>query len=245
MAGASPDIILNPMCLTRMTQGLLTELLLGSARPFAPAAISQFDTIFVSKMQLETKIRMARSVFCQMGMSSTGKVGMTRGDTGRPIHCHVFSGIAYVRVLKQMSKEKLRSRDRGPVNDMTRQPTVGKKQLGGLRQGEQENFNTHSLGMAKYFRNVNFETGSKARIVWCNRCQTRGISCAETGLYLCNVCHESDALVRLRLPYIGLLTPDELMTAGFGHRFLAEQDTSLESVLDEEALFAAAQENED
>lgn len=92
-----------------------------------------------------------------------------------------------------------------------------------------------------FFRNVSYECGSRFQIVWCNRCQVKAIGCMATRMFVCHVCQESNALVRLRVPYIANLTLDELMAAGFAHRYFAEEDKSLDGILDEDAIFAKHQ----
>ncbi len=134
MAGQSPDILLNVCALSRVTLGLHLEMLWGKARCLNPTAIAQYQTVFLSLDTFEDKMRLCAAVLKEAGLNYTGKEKMRLGTTGEEIQCDIFSGFAYLGVLKQMSRDKLRSRERGPVNELTRQTSVGKKQQGGQKQ---------------------------------------------------------------------------------------------------------------
>lgn len=90
--------------------------------------------------------RICNAVLVAAGLSYRGKERMRMGQTGEMIECAIYNGFAYTHVLKHMARDKLRSRDRGPINEMTRAPTTGKRASGGLRaiSGEHENINTCS-----------------------------------------------------------------------------------------------------
>jgi DNA-directed RNA polymerase beta subunit len=138
-----------------------------------------------------------------------------------------------------MAKDKLRSRDRGPTNELTRQTSVGKKHFGGQKAGEMENWNFHCHGIPFMFQNVNYESADKFMIFFCTRCNWFAIGCIESDFYFCKVCETSDKVIRLKVPYTTCLTFQELYTAGWGHTFVADELTESAKALtiDEHQVF--------
>jgi DNA-directed RNA polymerase beta subunit len=238
MQGTSPDVLTNVCSLSRITQGLLLEMLWGRARTLNPTLVSQYHTIFISKISFAERERLSAAILEQHGLKYTGRQRMCMGTTGRPIQCEVFSGHVYMAVLKHMSASKLRSRDRGPINELTRQTSVGKKSYGGQRCGEMENWNLTCYGSALMFQSVNVVSGDKFLFIICTRCHIPAIGCAETGFYFCTSCKSRDHLVRLPSTFISGLTFQECMTAGFGHCVVARKVDPKQSLqVDEDHLF--------
>jgi DNA-directed RNA polymerase beta subunit len=237
-AGTSPDVLINSCSLMRVTQGLLIEGLLGKTRALAPTLIKQYETLFLSQKTFEGKMRMSRKILRLHGLDYKGKEKMRCGKTGRLLKCEIYTGIAYMRILKQMAKDKLRSRDRGPTNELTRQTSVGKKHFGGQKIGEMENWNLHSHGMPFMFQNANYESADKFMIFFCTRCNMPCIGCIESDFYFCKMCEKQDAIVRLNIPYVTSLAFQELYAAGWGHTFVARKKPFLElGGIDEERIF--------
>lgn len=131
--GIIPDVFLNACSMFRLTEGLLLEMIMDAARAMSPSLLAQCESVFLTQGQMERKLKAVRTIFNRFALHPDGTSIMRQGTTGEMIMCPVFSGTVYLRVLKQMSADKLRSRDRGPVNDITRQPTSGQKNSGGLR----------------------------------------------------------------------------------------------------------------
>lgn len=236
-AGCTPTLIINVCSLMRITQGLLIEMMTSKARALSPDLLEQYNTIFLSKISFEQRMEVATHILKLQGMEYKGRDRMICGKTGKPLKCRIFNGSAYLRVLKHMAKDKLRSRARGPTNELTRQTTVGKKNFGGQKAGEMENWNFRGHGMPFMFQNVNYESADKFMIFSCTRCHTPAIGCLESNFYFCKVCEKSDAIVRLNIPYITCLTFQELYTAGWGHTLVARKKKYLDTVVDEEAIF--------
>jgi DNA-directed RNA polymerase beta subunit len=228
-AGSSPDLFINVCSLMRVTQGLLQEIQIGKARGFSPDELDQYDNIFMSKRTFATKLTTTAEILKRYGLNYKGKELMTCGKTGRTLKCEIFNGIASMRVLKHMARDKLRSRDRGPTNELTRQTTVGKKHFGGQKAGEMENWNFHCHGVPFMFQNVNYESADKFMIFFCLKCNWYAIGCVESNFYFCKMCEnkDSDKIVRLKVPYTTCLTFQEMYTAGWGHTFIAEEVSKL------------------
>lgn len=239
LAGKSPDLLINVCSFARVTLGFQLELLWCKARTYGAAKIHQYRSAFMGASTFKERQQICSAVLRAHGFSYKGKERMRQGTTGRAIQCEIYNGFAYMRVLKHMARDKLRSRDRGPINEQTRQPTVGKRQSGALRaiSGEHENINTYSYGMAAVFRAVNYEAADKFLTYWCTACKMQAIGCKESSLYFCTSCRSSKNIVRVPMTYITNLVFRELYAAGLGHTIITEPVPEDEITLDEDKIF--------
>lgn len=130
--GLNPDIIMNPHGFpSRMTVGKMIELISGKAavinNGFADA------TCFKNNEVKETC-----DILVQNGYSYSGKDVFTSGTTGEQFEAYIFYGPIFYQRLKHMVADKMHCRSRGPRAILTRQPTEGRSNDGGLRLGEME-----------------------------------------------------------------------------------------------------------
>jgi DNA-directed RNA polymerase II subunit RPB2 len=130
--GIVPDLIINPHAIpSRMTIGHLVECLLskvgslsgteGDATPFT-----------------ELSVHDVSEELHNLGYQRHGWEVMYNGHTGRPLANSIFLGPTYYQRLKHMVADKVHSRARGKVTNLTRQPMEGRARDGGLRFGEME-----------------------------------------------------------------------------------------------------------
>ena len=236
-AGVTPDLMINVFGLMRVTQGLCMEILTSTAMALSPSLMSQYDTIFLSEKSMEKKMRIVTHILRTHGLHYTGREQMICGTTGRPMKARIFTGMVYFHALKHMASDKLRSRDRGPVNELTRQTTVGQKSAGGQKFGEMEGWNLYCFGMAMTLRNMHYEVADKFLIFFCTKCCNNAIGCLDTGFYFCKVCENGDNLVRLYVPYTTSLLFKELGCAGWGHTFIARKKQNHAEGADEDQIF--------
>ena len=239
LAGCSPNILINVCSFARVTLGLQLEILWGKARAMDPVNMLQYQTAFMSSQTFDERQRICAQILTRQGMKYTGKDQIALGSNGLMVQCNIYTGFAYMRVLKHMARDKLRSRERGPVNETTRQPTVGKKRSGALKaaSGENENMNTNSYGMAETFRDVNYESADKFMTYWCTSCHVQAIGCIESSLYFCVSCRSSLHIVRVPMTYITNLAMQELYTAGLGHTVITEKIPEDDITVDEDKIF--------
>jgi DNA-directed RNA polymerase beta subunit len=80
----------------------------------------------------------------------------------------VFMGPIYYQRLKHMVADKINSRDTGPKKLLTRQPTQGRGDEGGLRIGEMERDALISHGMSKFLTESMMERSDKAVVQFDN-----------------------------------------------------------------------------
>jgi len=237
MAGCAPDVLTNVCSLARITMGLQLEMLWGKARAMNPSVISQYNTVFMSDISFNERQRLCSAVLQENGMKYTGRHNMCLGTTGQMVQCDIFSGMIYMCVLKHMARDKLRSRDRGPTNELTRQTSVGKKHYGGQKEGEMENWNLYCYGMPYMYENINCESADKFLLYMCTKCNIQALGCQESKFYFCVSCKSREYIVRLPNTYITNLTLQELYTAGFGHAIITEKVPNNALVVDEDRIF--------
>lgn len=146
-AGVTPDIIINPHALpSRMTIGHLLECVLAKtcvyqgmtvdATPFQP---NDYESIYA---QLET----------DFGLERYGNEVLYNGRTGEQIHTEIFFGPTYYQRLKHQVADKINYRTTGPITAITRQPTKGRGNNGGLRIGEMEKDSILAHGMTAFLK---------------------------------------------------------------------------------------------
>merc|ERR1712187_658306 len=128
----TPDLIINPHAIpSRMTVGHLVECLLSkvSALGGTDGDATPFNNQTVNAVSQR---------LCELGYQKHGWEVMYNGQTGRPLTNMIFIGPTYYQRLKHMVVDKIHSRARGKVDNLTRQPPRGRARNGGLRIGEME-----------------------------------------------------------------------------------------------------------
>jgi DNA-directed RNA polymerase II subunit RPB2 len=130
--GLCPDIIMNPHGIpSRMTVGKLLETFLG--RVGVAKAQFQDATPFTTP-----KLDDHSATLKKYGVHEFGNEVMYNGQNGGMFKAQFYYGPTYYQRLKHMVKDKIHSRESGPVQLLTRQPAEGRTRDGGLRLGEME-----------------------------------------------------------------------------------------------------------
>jgi len=130
--GTPVDVVLSPTSvLNRLNLGQLFETILGMAGHLQGKkyAFPIFEPVDELLIQEELK---------NAGFSTTGKVNLYDGRTGRKFEKSVFVGVGYIMKLNHMVEDKFHARSTGPYSLVTQQPLGGKSQMGGQRFGEME-----------------------------------------------------------------------------------------------------------
>merc|ERR1711959_419843 len=113
---------------------------------------------------------------------------MYNGYTGQPLANMIFIGPTYYQRLKHMVVDKIHSRARGKVNNLTRQPLEGRVRKGGLRFGEMERACIVSYGAASLLHERLLLASDAYRVHVCERCGMIAVADLENKRYFCHAC---------------------------------------------------------
>ncbi len=130
--GITPDIILSTHAIpSRMTVSQIIELIGGKAGALRgePVDGSAYENEDADDL---------RDTLEELGFQRSGKETMYNGVTGEKMEADIMIGPGYYLKLSHMVGDKVHARGRGPVTLLTKQPTEGRSQEGGLRLGEME-----------------------------------------------------------------------------------------------------------
>ena len=178
--GIRPDIIVNPHALpSRMTIGQLVETLMGKAC----VNIGGYGdcTAFVNK---GSKHELFGKALTQQGFNKTGNEILYNGMTGEQLDAQIFIGPTYYMRLKHMVKDKINSRARGPINQLTKQTVGGRANDGGLRIGEMERDGVIAHGAAGFLQESLLVRGDEYFMAVCNNTGTVAIFNKSQNLFL-------------------------------------------------------------
>ncbi len=214
--GITPDIIVNPHAIpSRMTIGQLIECLLGKisaitggegdGTPFTDANVSDFSN------QLH-----------RAGYQQRGNEVMYNGHTGRRLEAQIFIGPTYYQRLKHMVDDKIHSRARGPLANLTRQPVEGRSREGGLRFGEMERDCMISHGSAGWLKERLCHVSDEFRVHVCNKCGLMCIANLELNTFDCKSCQNKSQISQILIPYAFKLMLQELMAMQIAPRLVVE-----------------------
>jgi DNA-directed RNA polymerase subunit B len=130
--GITPDMILSTHAIpSRMTVSQIIELIAGKTAALRGEKAD--GTAFESESVDELKNQLS-----DLGFSENGKEKMYNGITGEEMEGEILLGPGYYLKLDHQVGDKIHARSRGPVTLLTKQPTEGRSQQGGLRLGEME-----------------------------------------------------------------------------------------------------------
>jgi len=162
--GIKPDLIVNPHAIpSRMTIGHLVECVY--AKLCCLEGYLGDGTIYID---IDHK-----SIYDNLEKNNYHKHGneiLYNGQTGRQMLTEIFIGPTYYFRLKHMVAEKINARGKGPMTQLTRQPTGGRRKEGGLRIGEMERDSLISHGISGFIQESMMERSDKYRWQVCKRC---------------------------------------------------------------------------
>lgn len=198
--GMRPDIIMNPHGFpSRMTIGKMIELIGGKAGLYHGRLCDA--TAFGGD-----RVEDISEILIENGWNYSGKDVLTSGITGETLQAYIFMGPVYYQKLKHMVRDKMHARSKGKVMPLTRQPTEGRSNGGGLRLGEMERDCLLGHGSA-YLVHERFMTSSDAYTT--HVCRTCGLMCME---HWCQYCKSDQLIAKVRMPYACKLLFQELLT---------------------------------
>ncbi len=211
--GIVPDIIMNPHGIpSRMTASKLIESLLGrvainsgrfqDATPFTPFNLDDF-----------------RQLMKDYGCNELGNEVMYHGQTGQMFDVLFFLGSNYYQRLKHMTIDKIHSREGGPVQLLTRQPSEGRARDGGLRLGEMERDCLIGHGVTKLLKQRMMDSSDLFRAYVSKKEETFIVGNPEKQIFKYNGQNlKDDEFAEIQLPYAMKLLMYETESMGIDMR---------------------------
>jgi len=144
-SGIRPDLIVNPHALpSRMTIGQFVETM-GSR-----IGLELGTLIDGTPFSTQNRVRDIKEILVQLGYHPYSNEFLYNGMNGEMIESEIFMGPTYYQRFKHMVEDKINYRSTGQVTMLTKQPTEGRSNGGGLRIGEMERDGLLSYGVSKF-----------------------------------------------------------------------------------------------
>jgi hypothetical protein len=214
--GVKPDIIINPHAIpSRMTIGHLVECIF--AKLCCIEGILGDATVFIPIDNESVYKRLEDNAF-----NKHGNEILYNGFTGKQIETEIFIGPTYYFRLKHMVAEKINSRGTGKVTGLTRQPTEGRRNGGGLRIGEMERDTLLSHGISMFLQESMMERSDKYAWAACKNCGTLVALNIASNINECKNCNNDDISI-VRTPYAFKLLIQEFEAMGVQLRINTEE----------------------
>jgi len=210
--GIKPDLIVNPHAIpSRMTIGHLVECVysklcslegfLGDGSVFINL---DYDKIYDNLQKLN--------------FEKYGNEILYNGYNGKQLNTSIFIGPTYYFRLKHMVAEKINARGTGPKVQLTRQPTGGRRNAGGLRIGEMERDSLISHGISKFIKESMMDRSDLYRWIVCKKCGTIPIYSSKIKEAFCKNCGGNEVNI-IETPYCFKLLNQEFEAMGIQMRF--------------------------
>ncbi|MFB6145084.1 MAG: DNA-directed RNA polymerase subunit B [Candidatus Nanohaloarchaea archaeon] len=199
--GITPDMILSTHAIpSRMTVSQLIEVVAGKVGAMRGEPVD--GTAFHSEDKDDIRDQLE-----SLGFQRSGKEVMYDGVTGEKMEAEIMIGPGYYLKLDHQVGDKIHGRARGPVTLLTKQPTEGRSQEGGLRLGEMEKdvFVGHGASLLLKERFGADSTDIKV----CDNCGEIGLEDKKEGRTYCPNC-DSEELEESEVPHAFLLLMNEL-----------------------------------
>jgi DNA-directed RNA polymerase II subunit RPB2 len=205
--GIVPDLIINPNGITgRQALGQLVEGLFGK---FGALKASEIDSTPFRDLNVDELSEMLER-YC--GYHRSGNEVMYNGKTGELMNTTIFMGVVYYYRLKHMVDDKIHSRDHGPMQILTKQPSEGRSRDGGLRFGEMERDCMLAHGTVQFLKERMFDNSDKYLFYVCKQCGAIANVNRRKFIYRCPYCSNCNRFAQVQVPYASKLFIQELMS---------------------------------
>lgn len=198
--GVVPDFFFNPHSLiSRMTQIVMKEGLCSKAAVYSGKRIDA-TTFYVTAEQIIE----AQATLRAHGLDEGGMEEMELSN-GNPIPNPIFVAPISYQSLRHNVLDKIQMRDHGEKVPLTRQPTRGRSNRGGIKYGEMERDSTVSHGASEVLLDRYMNSSDKYPAVYCTVCGRMAISDFTLEGTLCTTCGDRAKFGFVKVPYIFIL----------------------------------------
>jgi len=224
VTGITPTICVNALAFpSRMTAAHTIECFKSKAAALSGefSDATPFETMHFEDVE---------EILEEHGYHKSGKEKLINGKTGEEMEAMIFMGPTYYQRLKQMVKEKIHGRARGPRQVTSRQATEGRARDGGLRFGEMERDCLAGHMAANVLKDRYLEQSDDYITYVCATCgliaEPPSVKRKRNGLRAsnayCRPCDSSENVFRVRMTYNYKLLVQEAAAMGVAMRFRLE-----------------------
>lgn len=215
--GITPDIIMNPHAIpSRMTMSQIIETVMGKIGSIKG---KRFDATPFNK---EFSINELSQQLHELGFHKSGKEILYNGQTGEQMETMIFIGPVYYQRLKHMVQDKIHSRAKGPVQNLTRQPAEGRSRDGGLRLGEMEVDCLYAHGTSAFLKERTYDCSDSYQVFICDICGIFASVNEKKKKFECKSCNNYSQFSKIKLPYASKLFFQHLQAQSIAPRMSTE-----------------------
>lgn len=193
--------------------GKILEILLGKTVSVSGDLLHGLDDQDF-QVTIEERIEVVKKVLRKAGFSTTGKEVYIDGCTGEQIQTAIMTGVVSYVKLNHMVARKVHARSTGPVHMLTRQPTEGRQQGGGLRFGPMEAECVLAHNAVEVLRERMLTTSDLFPCFACKQCGFIADGNRDIQYYFCRTCMTSAYVCSIDLGYSTKLMIQELQATG-------------------------------
>jgi DNA-directed RNA polymerase II subunit RPB2 len=212
--GMIPDIVMSPLGITsRMTMGKVIELVLGKSAAISGNFMDGIDEQDFNT-SMDGRLKTIQKVLRNAGFNVSGKEVFINGITGEQISVPVMSGVVSYVKLNHMVGRKAHARSTGPVDNITRQPTEGRRQGGGLRFGQMESECVMAHAASEVMRERMIRAADPFTCFVCAHCGYIAEGNKTIGYFYCRMCRTGKFIKEIEIGYSCKLLTQELNATG-------------------------------
>lgn len=202
--GVKPDIIFNPQGFpTRMTIAQLYEPIINTFCAIRGKSIdcSPFTEIDIDSINKKLE---------EYNITDYGRVEMYSGMTGEKFTARVFFGPVFYQRLQKFVDDSAYCVKDARIDGVTRQPTDGMKDNGGLRVGEMEKEVISGHGSIEILREKFRDHSDKFDIYVCKNCGNKPVVNNTLEKYECPMCLDNSNIAKIESTYTANLLLENL-----------------------------------
>lgn len=215
LKGVVPDILINPHSIpSRMTMNMMIEFLVTKA-----AIIDGRFINATSFRSFDDELIHAQKTLEDYGLDKSGKEEFELPN-GNKMKVKCFFGFGYYQSLGKHVVDKIQMRARsGGIKPSTRQPVMGRANVGGLKIGEMERDALISHGSSALLRDRMLLCSDYFELVICKTCGSIAITDHVNKINRCTICGPKAEIGVIGIPYVVKLLLHYLNACSIDLRF--------------------------